>query len=225
MIINILTIFPEMVSQSLRYGIIGRAVRKKLLKINAVDLRSFAKDKHKTVDCRPFGGGPGMVLRLDIIDAALSGIKKSRRLDKTILLSPQGLIFNQAKAKTLSRLNQLTLICGRYEGVDERVREHLVDEELSIGNYVLSGGEIPALVVADAVSRLVPGVIGNEESLVNESFSNYQSAAADRRSPNLDFPQFTKPAEYRGWKVPAILLSGDHAKIEKWRRSQSRPGR
>jgi tRNA (guanine37-N1)-methyltransferase len=166
-----------------------------------------------------------MVMRVDVIDAAISNLKsqisKSQfKTTKTILLSPQGRLFNQQVAKEYSRLDNLILISGRYEGVDERVKEHLVDEELSIGNYVLSGGEIPAMAVADAVARLIPGVLGNQESLVSESFSANQPLAISHQSLAYDFPHYTQPAEYKGWKVPEVLRSGNHAEIQKWREEQ-----
>ena len=205
-----------MVRAVFEYGVIGRAIKKGILNINPVDLRDFAVDKHRSVDDKPFGGGPGMVMRVDVIDRALSAIKRKReegRGKKVVLLSPQGKLFNQRIAEEYSKLDHLILISGRYEGVDGRVREHLADEELSIGEYVLSGGEIPALAVADAVARLLPGVVGDPESLLSESFSSAGPG-------NLDFPQYTQPAEYKGWRVPAVLRSGDHGKIKRWREKQ-----
>ena len=217
--IYILTIFPDMVREIMSYGVVGQAVKKGILTINAVDLRDFATDKHRSVDDTPFGGGPGMVMRVDIVDRALSAIKRTKDKgkrtkgieEKIVLLSPQGEQFDQQKAEEYSKLDHLILISGRYEGVDERVREHLVDETLSIGPYVLSGGEIPAMAVADAVARLIPGVVGDPDSLVNESFSSSSLI------PTFDFPHYTQPAEYRGWKVPDVLRSGNHEKIKKWR--------
>lgn len=223
MTISILTIFPDMIRAVFDYGIIARAIRNNILEINPVNLRDFATDKHRSVDDTPFGGGPGMVMRIDVVDRALQ--KTEDRKQKTgsrkiVLLSPQGKVFNQQIAEEYTKFDHLILISGRYEGIDERVKEHLVDEELSIGNYVLSGGEIPAMVVADAVARLIPGVVGNEESLISESFSspNHQSLTAN---PSFDFPQYTQPVEYRGWKVPDILRSGNHKKIQEWRELQS----
>lgn len=206
------------------YGIVGRAMKRGVLQINPVDLRNFTTDKHRSVDGTPFGGGPGMVMRVDVIDRALQAIFHEPRAtshERIVLLSPQGKLFNQRVAEEYSKLDHLILISGRYEGVDERVKEHLVDEELSIGNYVLSGGEIPAMVVADSVSRLIPGVVGNEESLISESFSStsYEPLAT---SPSFDFPQYTQPVEYKDWKVPEILRSGDHQKIQEWREKQSK---
>lgn len=217
-----------MIREILSYGPVGRGVKAKILEINPVDLRDFTLDKHRSVDDKPFGGGPGMVLRVDIIDAAISKIKNKKskiEKSKTVLLSPQGRIFNQEIARDYSKLDHLILISGRYEGVDERVRKHLVDEELSIGNYVLSGGEIPAMVVADAVARLMPGVLGNQESLARESFGNKKQETRSNDTedkPQFDYPNYTQPADYRGWKVLEVLRSGNHAEIQKWRDEQIR---
>ena len=214
-----------MVREVLSYGPVGWGVKTGFLEINPVDLRDFALDKHRSVDDKPFGGGPGMVMRVDIIDRALSALKRLKvkgQKSKVILLSPQGRLFNQQIAEEYSLLDHLILISGRYEGVDERVRENLVDEELSIGNYVLSGGEIPAMVVADAVARLIPGVLGNEESLVSESFSANQPSTINHQPLTYDFPHYTQPMEYKGWKVPEILRSGNHAEIQKWREEKAR---
>lgn len=228
MTISILTIFPQMIREILNYGPVGRGVKAKILEINPIDLRDFTLDKHRSVDDKPFGGGPGMVMRVDIIDAAISKIKNQKsKIEKfkTVLFSPQGRIFNQEVAREYSKLDHLILISGRYEGVDERVREHLVDEELSIGNYVLSGGEIPAMVVADAVARLIPGVLGNEESLAGESFGNKKQETRNNDTedkPQFDYPNYTQPAEYKGWKVPEVLRSGNHAEIQKWREEKAK---
>jgi len=197
-----------MVEEILNYGIIGQAIKKGLVKIEAVDLRNFTENKHKTVDDRPFGGGPGMIMMVGPIDRAIASFGKKQKI---ILLSPQGKTLTQKKAKELSKLKEIVLICGRYEGVDERIREHLIDEEISIGDYVLSGGEIPAMALVDAVIRQVPGVLGEKESLKDESFEN----------DSLDHPQYTQPREYKDQKVPEILLSGDHAKIKAWRKQQA----
>lgn len=208
------------------YGVVGRAMKKGVLQINPVDLRDFTADKHRSVDGTPFGGGPGMVMRVDVIDRTLQAISHEPRAtshERIVLLSPQGKLFNQQVAREYSKLDHLILISGRYEGVDERVKEHLVDEELSIGNYVLSGGEIPAMVVADSAARLIPGVVGNEESLTNESFSSGPPTPYSLLpTPVLDFPQYTQPVEYNGWKVPDILRSGNHQKIQEWREKQSK---
>ena len=218
-----------MVREILGYGPVGRGIKAGFLEINPVDLRDFALDKHRSVDDKPFGGGPGMVMRVDIVDRALQKTVNNEQKTmsrKIVLLSPQGKLFNQQMAKEYSKLDHLILISGRYEGVDERVGEYLADEELSIGNYVLSGGEIPAMVVADAVARLIPGVLGNEESLASESFSLAGNRKQETRNNDneikslFDYPTYTQPAEYRGWKVPEILRSGNHAQIQKWREEQ-----
>lgn len=206
--IDVLTIFPKMFSP-LEESLIGKAQKKGLVKINIHDLRDFTTDKHRSVDDRPFGGGPGMVIRIDVIDCAISNLKSKN--SKIILLSPQGKVFNQKKAQILSKLDHLILICGHYEGFDERIREHLIDEEISIGDYVLTGGEIPALVVIDATVRLINGVVGKQTSLEHESFS----------SSRLDYPEYTRPETYKNWSVPEVLLSGDHKKIQSWREKKS----
>ncbi len=203
--IEILTIFPEMFPEVLNSSIIGRAQKKNLVKINVHNLRDWTKDKHKTVDDKPFGGGAGMVMRVDVIERALQSLPSGYK----ILLTPQGKVFNQLLAKKLSQKKQLILICGHYEGFDERVRS-LVDEEISIGDYVLTGGEIPAMVIVDGIVRLIPGVI-ETESLKEESFNNKL----------LECPQYTRPEEYKKMKVPPVLLSGNHAAIKKWREEQS----
>ena len=214
-----------MVREILGYGPVGRGIKAGFLEINPVDLRDFALDKHRSVDDKPFGGGPGMVMRVDVVDRALSALERNKEegiRKKVVLLSPQGKLFSQQVAQEYSKLDHLILISGRYEGVDERVREHLVDEELSIGNYVLSGGEIPAMAVADAVARLIPGVLGNQESLISESFSMNQPLTIDHQPLVFDFPHYTQPAEYKGWKVPEILRSGNHAQIQKWREEKAK---
>ena len=218
--IDILTIFPQMFAGPFDESMIKRAKEKHLVQIGIHDLRSWAKDKHKSVDDRPYGGGPGMVLRADVIDSALQSLKlkvKSEKF-KVILLTPQGKVFNQQKARRLSKLEHLILIAGHYEGVDERVCDHLVDEEISIGDYVLTGGEIPAMVVTDAVVRLIPGVLGDSHSLDHESFS-----AIGETSPRLlEYPQYTRPENFRGWKVPQVLVSGNHAEIDSWRKARAK---
>jgi len=211
--IDILTLFPKMFDGFLTESLISRAIKNRLIKIKIWDLRKFSRDKHQTVDDRPYGGGPGMVLRIDIVARALQNLKKLQTKNyklKTILLTPQGKTFNQRKALSLSRLSNLILICGHYEGFDERIRR-LVDLEISIGDFVLTGGEIPAQTVIDAVVRLIPGVVGKEESLKEESFSQNL----------LEYPQYTRPENFRGQKVPSVLLSGDHQKIAAWRKNQS----
>lgn len=197
-------------------SILRRAQENLIVKIKIHDIRDWAKDKHRVVDDRPFGGGPGMVLMVEPIDRALRDLKlkiKNQKF-KIILLDPAGKPFNQKEAERLAKYDQLILISGHYKGIDERVRKYLVDEEISIGDYVLTGGELPAMVVTDAVVRLVPGVVGKEESLKKESFSDFDTPGVPRL---LGFPQYTRPEEYRGWKVPQVLLGGNHKEIEKWR--------
>jgi tRNA (guanine37-N1)-methyltransferase len=205
---EIITIFPEFFENIFSYSIIKRAIEKKLIEINVYNLRDFTLDKHKTVDDKPFGGGCGMVFKPEPIFRAVEFIKEKRGENlRIILLSPQGKLFNQEKAKELSKYKNLVLICGHYEGVDERVVRYLVEEEISIGDYILTGGEIPALVIIDCVSRILPGVLGKEDSLKEESFSR----------GILEYPQYTRPRKFRNFSVPEVLLSGDHKTIEKWR--------
>ncbi|MBU0647838.1 tRNA (guanosine(37)-N1)-methyltransferase TrmD [Patescibacteria group bacterium] len=224
---DIITLFPSMFSSVFNASIIQRAVKKGLIQINIHNLRDWATDKHKTVDDTPYGGGAGMVLKVDVMDRCLNEIvgvgfprpgNDTAPMPKIILLTPQGKTFNQTKARKLSKLDRIILICGHYEGFDQRIRDHLVDEEISIGNYVLTGGEIPAMVLVDSISRLVPGVI-KTESHQNESFSIRKQKKG--RPPHLlEHPHYTKPAEYKGWKVPPVLLSGNHGEIEKWRKKK-----
>jgi tRNA (guanine37-N1)-methyltransferase len=213
---HIVTIFPEFFSGLFEQGVIRRAQSEGLLQIHIRDLRNWTYDRHRTVDDRPFGGGEGMLLKAQPLFEAVEAIlpKRTSR-QKVILLSAQGRPFTQAAAREFSQADDLLLICGRYEGVDERVAEHLVDEELSIGNFVLSGGEPAAIVIVDAVARLLPGVLGNENSTRNESF-------CEENEGLLDCPQYTRPAEFRGWKVPDVLLGGNHEEIKRWRRGASR---
>ena len=214
MIIDILTLFPEMFEGPFDYSILKHAKEKGAVKINIQYLRNWAKDKHKTTDDRPFGGGAGMILKVEPIDKAIKDlIKKDKKgtKRKIILLSPQGKVLTQEKVKELSGLDHLILIAGHYEGVDQRVIDHLIDEELSIGDYVLTGGEIPAMVVVDSVVRLLPDVL-EKEVTENESFS---------KGDILDYPQYTQPRNYKGWKVPEVLLSGNHKEIEKWRKEKA----
>ncbi|MDP9055481.1 MAG: tRNA (guanosine(37)-N1)-methyltransferase TrmD [Acidobacteriota bacterium] len=207
---HLLTIFPDFFDGPFKYGVVARAAEFGALELHVHDLRGWTHDLHRTVDDRPFGGGEGMVLKPAPIFDAVESIWPERTLkQKVVLLSAQGRRFNQQTARELAVNDELLLICGRYEGVDERVAEHLADEELSIGDYVLSGGELAAAVVVDTVARLLPGVVGNSESTVNESFEE---------SGILDCPQWTRPAEFRGWKAPETLLGGNHAEIRKWRR-------
>ncbi len=207
---HLLTIFPDFFSGPLQYGVVARAAEAGALELHVHDLRSWTHDPHRTVDDRPFGGGEGMVLKCEPIFEAVESIWPQRHPgQKVILLSAQGRKFTQAVARELAQNDELLLICGRYEGVDERVAEHLADEELSIGDYVLSGGELAAAVVVDTVARLLPGVVGNQDSTVNESFEE---------SGILDYPHWTRPADFRGWQVPDVLLGGNHAEIRKWRK-------
>ena len=213
--IDVITIFPDFFQGPIDYGIVKRARAAGLVSITAYDLRRWTTDKHHVVDDRPFGGGDGMILKPEPIFEAVEGLTgKSRREDfskdtRVVLLSPQGRVFSQAVAEELSTSSQVVLLCGRYEGVDERVAEALVTDEISIGDYVLSGGEAAALVVIDAVVRLIPGALGSETSALNESFSTHM----------LDYPHYTRPPEFRGMKVPEVLLSGNHAEIEHWRKT------
>jgi tRNA (guanine37-N1)-methyltransferase len=216
--VDVITIFPNFFREAFDYGILNRARESGLVQINTHDLRHWTTDKHHTVDDRPFGGGDGMVLKAEPIFSAVSDLTgSSKREDypsgvRVILLSPQGKVFNQALAEDLSRnASQMVLICGRYEGVDERVANALVTDEISIGDYVLSGGESAALVVVDAVVRLIPGALGSETSAVHESFSE----------DLLDHPQYTRPPDFRGLRVPDVLLTGNHAEIARWRREQA----
>jgi tRNA (guanine37-N1)-methyltransferase len=210
---DIVTIFPEIFRGVFEFGIIRRARESGIIEINIHDLRDYTCDRHRQVDDRPFGGGAGMVMKPEPLFRAVEAITHGAAEGEVsiIMLSPQGRLFNQRIAQELARLPRLLLICGRYEGVDERVIEHLVTDEISIGDYVLSGGEIPAMVVVDAVTRLLPGALGCGESAERESFADLW----------LDHPHYTRPAEYRGLKVPEVLLSGHHAEIERWRRRKA----
>lgn len=213
--IDVITLFPEILSGSLDASIMGRAQRGGQAEIHLHQLRDYAKDKHHIVDDKPYGGGPGMLLKCEPIFDALQDVQvKAAQPGRVIMLSPSGPKFDQAKARELASLDRVVFLCGHYEGVDERVREHLVDEELCIGDFVLTNGALAALVVIDAVVRLLPNVVGNEASTQSESFS------AER--PWLEGPQYTRPEEFRGWRVPDILLSGHHGKIEEWSHEQSR---
>jgi tRNA (guanine37-N1)-methyltransferase len=209
---DIITIFPKMFGPVLNESILKRAQEKKKVTVRIHDLRDYTNDKkHRKVDDRPFGGGPGMVMMPQPLFDAVKAIK-GRRQAKVIYTSPSGRPFSQFHAKTLTKARNLIIICGHYEGIDERVREHLVDEEISVGDYILTGGEIPAMLIVDAVTRLIPGVLGKEESLVEESFEG----------DLLEGPQYTRPADFRGIKVPDVLLSGNHKTIKIWRNSKSR---
>ncbi len=246
---EIITIFPEFFRGPLDYGIVRRARESGLAEINIHDLRAFTKDKHRTVDDRPFGGGEGMVLKPEPIFDCLEFLRVSPRQDRlgagdsriegakesVILLSPQGELFSQAVAVEMSGLERVFLICGRYEGVDERVSEFLADREISIGDYVLSGGELPAAIIVDAVTRLLPGALGNEASARTESFAAGEVSCRlpmnsdGKRIPDstisagglLDYPHYTRPADFRGMKVPEPLVGGDHEAIRRWRRTKA----
>jgi len=210
--IDIVTIFPAMLQGPLAEGIVARAIARGIIDLRVHDLRDFTTDRHRIVDDVPFGGGPGMVLKPEPLFTAVDRIREQRGTPSAIILtSPDGERLTHAVAERLSRLEHVVVLCGRYEGVDERVREHLATETISIGDYVLSGGELPALVIVDAVARLIPGVVGDEASVTGDTFVRGL----------LDFPQYTRPAEYRGYAVPPVLLSGHHAEIEKWRRAQA----
>lgn len=207
---DVLTLFPEMCRAPLDHSILKRARDAGLVEANVLDLRDWAPGRHRQADDTPYGGGSGMVLKVDVIDRALQAIRTPA--SRVILLEASGTRFDQRHAVRLSACSHLVFVCGHYEGVDDRVRTYLVDEALSVGDYVLTGGELPALVILDAVARLVPGVLGNAESVVEESFSGEL----------LEYPHFTRPREYRGWEVPEVLLSGNHARIRAWRAEQAR---
>jgi tRNA (guanine37-N1)-methyltransferase len=213
--IDILTIFPDMFIGPLSESIIKRAMDKKLATITIHDLRQWATDRHHTTDDRPYGGGPGMVMLIEPIDHAIHELKsKIKNLKpKVILTSAKGKLFTQAKARELSKLDHLVFIAGHYEGVDERVADHLVDEELSIGEFVLTGGELPVMVMVDGVIRLLPGVLGDSASLEDESYN---------QTGYLESPHYTRPENYKGWRVPEVLLNGNHAAIRNWRQKKSR---
>lgn len=217
--VDVLTLFPEMFDGVFGSSILGKAREKGIVSLNAINFREYSGNKHGTVDDTPYGGGGGMVLKPEPIFAAVEAVLEGkheeagdkRRAPRIILMCPQGETFTQKKAEELADEEHLIFICGHYEGYDERIREHLVTDELSIGDYVLTGGELPAMVVIDSVTRLLPGVLGNEMSAVTDSFSTGM----------LEYPHYTRPAEFRGWKVPDILLSGHHANVEEWRRKEA----
>lgn len=205
---DVLTLFPEMF-EPLKESVIGKAVQKEQIDINLINIRDFSKDKHKKVDDTPYGGGAGMVMKPDVVYQAYQSIGKDKKA-KVIYMSPQGKTLNQQKVEELSKESHLIVLCGHYEGIDQRVLDKIVDEEISIGDYVLTGGEIPAMVLIDSVSRYVEGVL-NQESIREESFSNGM----------LEYPRYTRPEVFEGEPVPEILLSGHHGKIERWRREKS----
>ena len=237
---EIITIFPEFFAGPLDYGIVRRAREARLVNVCVHDLRAFAHDRHRTVDDRPFGGGEGMVLKPEPLFEAVESLTGADSAEKSraavVLLSASGKLFRQDTARRFATLDRIILLCGRYEGVDERVAEHLATDELSIGDFVLSGGELGAALIVDAVTRLIPGALGNEDSTVNESFSALEAAGSEGTlSPSdqspfvfaqaqpvtnhvlLDCPHYTRPAEFRGWNVPEVLLGGNHEEIRRWR--------
>lgn len=238
---DILTIFPAIFDSYFNESILGRAQKNKIIQINIHDLRKWTKDKHKTVDDTPYGGGAGMVLKIEPVFKAIKALKKTqntkhksqtnykpqttnRKLQtRIILFSAKGKVFTQADARRLAKYERIIMICGRYEGVDERVAKHLIDEEISIGQYVLTGGEIPAMILVDSISRLIPGILGNKDSLKEESYNSIRNSIrqpADEISC-IEYPQYTKPEKFHGWSVPKVLLSGHHAEIEKWRKDKA----
>ncbi len=210
--VDVLTIFPEMLQSPLEHSILKRAREAGYLDVRCTDIRQFTTDRHRQVDDCPYGGGPGMVMKPEPLFAAVEALSaEPPPPSRIILFTPLGRTFDQAMAHELAREERLLFLCGRYEGIDERVHRHLVTDEISIGDYVLTGGELAALVVIDAVTRLIPGVLGKDESSESETFSEHL----------LEYPHYTRPPEFRGWRVPDVLLSGHHAEVEKWRREQS----
>lgn len=209
--IDIITVMPEMLVSPLNTSILKRAQDKGLVKIVIHDLRDYTLDKHRRVDDYPFGGEAGMVMQIEPVDRAISHLKSQREYDEVIFTSPDGEVLNQPMANSLSLAKNLIILCGHYKGIDYRIREHLITKEISIGDYVLTGGELPAAVIADAVVRLIPGAIGDEQSALSDSFQDNLLAP----------PVYTRPAEYKGWKVPEILLSGHEAKISEWKHEMS----
>ena len=209
---DVVTIFPQMFAGPLAEGVVARGIAAGLVDVKVHDLRDFTTDRHRVVDDVPYGGGPGMVLKPEPIARAVEHIAGTRGVPGAIVLtSPQGRLLTASDAERLARLGHVTILCGRYEGVDERIREHVATEEVSIGDYVLSGGELAAMVIVDVVSRFVPGVVGDERSVGEDSFARGL----------LDHPHYTRPAEFRGWAVPDVLMSGHHAEIDRWRRRQA----
>ncbi|MBI2624985.1 MAG: tRNA (guanosine(37)-N1)-methyltransferase TrmD [Candidatus Nealsonbacteria bacterium] len=214
---DIITIFPEIFDSYLKESIIARAVKKGLISVKAHNLRRWAKDRHKTADDKPFGGGIGMLMKVEPIYKAVAALKSkaqsANRKTRVILFSPRGKKFNQKTAYRFSKLDRLIMICGRYEGVDERVAKYVADEEISIGDYVLMGGEVPSMVVIEAVSRLIPGVLGKPQFLKER---------ITKEKGFIEYPQYTRPEMFKGWRVPKVLLSGNHKKIEEWRKKHGK---
>ncbi len=205
---DVITLFPELVAPYLAESVLGRGVRSGAVRVDLHDLRDEGEGKHRVVDDAPFGGGPGMVLKPGPLARWIERLRAEEPRAPVVYLSPQGQLLTHAVARRLAREARLILVCGRYEGIDDRVREHWIDEEISIGDYVVTGGELPALVLIDCVSRFVPGVVGNEESVLGDTLADGL----------LKYPQYTQPREFEGWKVPEVLLSGDHGRIASWRR-------
>ncbi len=224
--IEVISLFPKMFESPFGESIIGRAISKGIIELKVHNLRNWAWNDYGAVDDRPFGGGVGMLIRVDVVDKALKGVvgddyqKNKTRKRKIVLTSARGKRFDQKMAEEWSKLDNLVLICGHYEGVDQRVADELADEEVSIGDYVLSGGELPAMVMIDATARLVGGVLGKDESSKQESFSVQEIDGQGLRA--IEYPQYTRPQEYRGWKVPEVLLSGDPKKIKKWQEEETK---
>ncbi|HXX71316.1 MAG TPA: tRNA (guanosine(37)-N1)-methyltransferase TrmD [Candidatus Acidoferrum sp.] len=236
---DIVTIFPEFFSGPLDYGIVRRARKAGLIETHVHDLRAFTHDRHRTVDDRPFGGGEGMVMKPEPIFEAVESLvggnaSHSDRGAAIVLLSAAGRLFRQQTARQFATLDRIVLVCGRYEGVDERVAEHLATDEISVGDFVLSGGELPAAMILDTVTRLLPGALGNEDSARNESFSQGEVGISNSEAPParqenqqatvrsiLDYPHYTRPPSFRGWEVPNVLMSGDHEQIRRWRRDKA----
>lgn len=212
---DVITIFPHALDSYFDESILRRAAKEKRIAVNFHDLRRWSEDKHKTVDDSPYGGGAGMIMKVEPIDKAVAAIKKQNASlkSKVVVFSAKGKVFNQQIAREYARLEHLIMVCGRYEGIDQRVIDHIADEELSIGKYVLTGGELPAAVVIDAVTRLLPDVLGNQDSLADESFG---------LSGESEYPQYTRPEYYKEWQVPDVLISGDHRKIAEWKEKNKR---
>jgi tRNA (guanine37-N1)-methyltransferase len=208
---DILTLFPDLFASPLRASILGKGIERELVEVRITNIRDFASDKHRVVDDTPYGGGQGMVMKAEPVAGAIEWVKSQDPSAWTVYLTPQGGPFNQERARELSLKPHLILLCGRYEGIDERARELFVDEEISIGDYVLTGGELAALVVMDSIARLVPGVLGSDRSAEEDSFSGFL----------LEYPQYTRPVDFRGHRIPAVLLSGNHAEISRWRRKEA----